>query len=172
MVFPEVIKCFVPIEAPFKIVIHDIHAEAFRTTHNIRSIGWILIENPSGSRRLVISGDTRPSEAIINASTRADLLIHEATYLEKHASMAVAHWHSTVTEAADIAIKSGAGGLAITHIPSRYSTRDVQIEIEKVFPGAFVSRPLVTIYIATVDEEAKREVFGWGKLTVRDQSLK
>ena len=120
----------------------DIRIETVPTVHYIISFGWVLTEiapgKQSGKRRIVISGDTRPTRAIINAAKGADLLVHEATYLDKQAKTAYTHEHSTVTEAANLAIKACVGALALTHIAHRYSQQSALKEGEKIFPQVLV----------------------------------
>jgi ribonuclease Z len=144
----------------------DIHIETVPTDHNIISFGWVLTERAPGEqrrkRRIVISGDTRPTQAIISAAEGADLLVHEATYLDKYAKRAYTHDHSTVTEAANLAIKARAGALALTHIAHQYSKLNVLKEAEKIFPVVLVPSPLDRIHIDPLPDSAKMGNFGWG----------
>ena len=100
-----------------------------------------------GGRRIIISGDTRPSTNVLNAARGADPLVHEATYLGKYAQTALLHNHSTSTQAAQIAISAGVKILALTHIPVRYPRLEVQREAEKTFPGVLIPSPLDTIVL-------------------------
>jgi len=144
----------------------DIRIEAVPTAHDIISFGWVLTERvpaeQSGKRRIAISGDTRPTQAIINAAEGADLLVHEATYLDEDARSANTHEHSTVTEAANIAVQARVGALALTHLGRRYSRSSALTEAQKIFPAAMVPSPLDTIYVEPLASGAKREGFGWG----------
>ena len=146
----------------------DIRIETVPTVHDIISFGWILSERVTTEqkrkRRIVISGDTRPTQAIITAAMRSDLLVHEATYLDKNVSKAYAHKHSTVIEAANLAAKARVGALALTHIPSQRSKSVVLKEAEKIYPAVLVPSPLDKIYIEPVSESAKMETFGWGQV--------
>jgi ribonuclease Z len=143
-----------------------IRIETVLTVHDIISFGWVLTERvagePQGKRRIVISGDTRPTQTIISAAKGADLLVHEATYLDKHAYRAYTHEHSTVTEAANSAIKACVGALALTHIAHQYSKLSALKEAEKIFPVVLVPSPLDRIYIEPLPDSVKRENFGWG----------
>ena len=64
--------------------------------------------------------DTRPCEAAINLAKDADLLLHEATFLQDMQDRAEATGHSTALEAATVAVKSGARKLLLTHLSARY----------------------------------------------------
>lgn len=146
----------------------DIHIETVPTVHDITSFGWVLTDRVAGEqrgkRRIVISGDTRPTQAIVNAAEGADLLVHEATYLDKHANKAYTHEHSTVTEAANLAIKAHVGALALTHIAHRYSKLSVLKEAEKIFQAVLVPSPLDRIHIDPLPDSAKIGNFGWGHI--------
>lgn len=49
------------------------------------------------------TGDTRPCTALIEPGQNADILIHEATFEDVLIREAVAKYHSTISEAVDIA---------------------------------------------------------------------
>ena len=138
--------CFEAVTENFSKDCGDIRIETVPTVHDIISFGWVLTERVTGEqggiRRIVISGDTRPTQAIISAAKEADLLVHEATYLNKHANRAYTHEHCTVTEAANLAIKAHVGALALTHIGHRYSKLSAQQEARKIFPTVIVPSPL------------------------------
>ena len=71
-------------------------------------------------RKLVLSGDTRPCDAIRVAAHRADLLVHEATFAEEEADRALENGHSTAREAATIAREAEVTMLALNHISTRH----------------------------------------------------
>ena len=54
-------------------------------------------------RKIVISGDTEPCEALKIAAHEADLLVHEATFAEEDAERARETAHSTARQAAELA---------------------------------------------------------------------
>jgi ribonuclease Z len=145
-----------------------IRVEAVPTVHDVVSVGWVLTERATGEqrgkRRTVISGDTRPAPTIVDAARGADLLVHEATYLDNHANRAYTHKHSTVAEAAALAAEAGVGALALTHIAHRYPTLSVLNEAERIFPTVFVPSPLDRIYIEPVPEISRTKPFGWGRV--------
>jgi ribonuclease Z len=80
-----------------------------------------VVGPPRPGRRAVYTGDTRPTDATIEAARGADLLIHDATFADDWADRAVATAHSTGAEAAMIARRADTKRLALTHISSRYA---------------------------------------------------
>ena len=71
-------------------------------------------------RKIVYTGDTIPNSEIIEASKNADLLIHEANYLESEREEAIIRKHSTVDMAIQVAKKADVKRLALVHLSSRY----------------------------------------------------
>ncbi len=71
-------------------------------------------------RRFVVSGDTRPCEALERAAQDADLLVHEATFADEDRPRALETGHSTAREAAQLAKRARARRLVLTHFSSRY----------------------------------------------------
>ncbi|MBC7790167.1 MAG: ribonuclease Z [Anaerolineae bacterium] len=104
-----------------------------------RTIDPSELVGPSRSgRKVVISGDTRPCDATIEAARDADLLIHEATFADEEAPRALETGHSTAREAARVASRAGAHKLILTHFSARYSrdpselVREAREEFEQV----------------------------------------
>jgi ribonuclease Z len=114
-----------------------------------------LVGHTRAGRRLVFTGDARPSEATIEIAAGADVLIHEATFADEEAPLAIETGHSTAREAATVAERAGVKRLVLTHISSRYS-RDVQelaTQARSVFPGAVVARDGMEIVIPFEDAD-------------------
>ncbi|KAH7657828.1 Ribonuclease Z protein [Dioscorea alata] len=70
--------------------------------------------------KLVYSGDTRPCQALIDASCDATVLIHEATFEDNLQDEAIARNHSTTTEAIRVGTVAGAYRIILTHFSQRY----------------------------------------------------
>ena len=91
-------------------------------------------------RRIVISGDTAPCQAVEVFAHRADVLVHEATFMEDERARARETAHSTARQAAEIARDAQVGLLALTHLSTRYFPREVRDEARAVFPNTVVPR--------------------------------
>jgi ribonuclease Z len=98
-------------------------------------------------RRIVISGDTAPCQAVEVLADHADVLVHEATFLEDERARARETWHSTAAQAAEIARDSGVRLLALTHLSTRYFPRDVRAEARAIFPETVVPRDFDAIEV-------------------------
>ncbi|PKA59063.1 ribonuclease Z [Apostasia shenzhenica] len=70
--------------------------------------------------KLVYSGDTRPCQSLIDASSDATILIHEATFEDSLGEEAVARNHSTTMEAIQVGSKANAYRIILTHFSQRY----------------------------------------------------
>ena len=91
-------------------------------------------------RKLVLTGDTAPSDATVEVAFGADLLVHEATFCEDEADRAHETEHSTALEAARVAKDAQVRLLALTHLSSRYGAGEVEREARTVFPDTVVPR--------------------------------
>ncbi|MFB6118865.1 ribonuclease Z [Halosegnis sp.] len=96
-----------------------------------------VVGDPRPGRRVVYTGDTRPTGATVEAATDADLLVHDATFMTDREERASKTGHSTAVQAAEIANRAGAKRLAFIHVSSRYAGREGDLEAEgaAVFEG-------------------------------------
>jgi ribonuclease Z len=102
----------------------------------------LLVGPARAGRRVVITGDTRPSPVTVQAARGADLLVHEATFGDEEAERAVETGHSTAREAAEVAREAGVGTLLLTHFSARYSrdAGDLGREAREVFAATVVGK--------------------------------
>lgn len=91
-------------------------------------------------RTVVIAGDTAPCSTVLEAARGADLLVHEATFLEDERERAQETRHSTALDAAELAREAGVQLLALTHLSTRYFGTDAAREARTVFPETVVPR--------------------------------
>lgn len=79
---------------------------------------------PFRSRRAVVLGDTCDSEGIAPIAMDADVLVHEATFMNRDARTAALSAHSTAGMAGSFARRVRARSLVLTHFSDRYGTGD------------------------------------------------
>ena len=101
-----------------------------------------LVGVPREGRKIVITGDTRPCAATIEAARGADVLVHEATFGDEEAERAVETGHSTAREAAIVARDAGVGTLLLMHFSARYSrdASDLGREARQAFEQTIVGK--------------------------------
>jgi ribonuclease Z len=74
-------------------------------------------------RAIVLTGDTSPCQATVEAAADADLLIHDASFMTEDHERAVETGHSTSVEAARVAADANVKMLALVHISARYHVK-------------------------------------------------
>ena len=95
---------------------------------------------------IVVSGDTRPSEALVDAARGTDLLVHEV-YSEERFQRRSPEWqryhassHTSTRELAEIASRSRPGLLVLSHqLFWGASDADLLREIQEHYDGPVVS---------------------------------
>jgi ribonuclease Z len=102
---------------------------------------------PRPGRRVVLSGDTAPSERLKVIAHGADLLVHEATFLEDEAERAHETQHSTALAAARLAGEAEVKLLALTHVSPRYSGGELRDEARSAFENTIVPRDFDSVEI-------------------------
>jgi ribonuclease Z len=98
-------------------------------------------------RKVVLSGDSAPCESLAVAAHQADVLVHEATFMEEEADRARQTSHSTARQAAELARGAAVRLLALTHLSSRYAGADVLAEARAVFPATELPRDFDAIEV-------------------------
>jgi ribonuclease Z len=98
-------------------------------------------------RRIVIGGDTAPTDAVRILAEDADLLVHEATFLEDERERAADTLHSTALQAAELARDANVRLLALTHVSPRYFGPELAREARAVFPATIVPRDFDTVEV-------------------------
>ena len=95
---------------------------------------------PRAGRKIVLSGDTAPADSVLEAARGAEVLVHEATFLEEERERAQDTAHSTALDAAELARDAEVGLLALTHLSNRYFGPEVAREARTIFPETVVPR--------------------------------
>src|SRR3954447_4781984 len=98
-------------------------------------------------RRVVLSGDTAPCDGLRAAADHADVLVHEATFLHEERERAAETRHSTARQAAEIAAEADVRVLALTHVSTRYTGREIRDEARATFPRTVVPRDFDAIAV-------------------------
>lgn len=84
-------------------------------------------------RKIVLTGDTRPCQSVVEAARGADLLVHDSTFTVEEAERARHTMHSTAAEAAQVGRDADVKLLALTHMSFRYMPRQIIQEARGVF---------------------------------------
>lgn len=113
----------------------------------------MVLGPPRRGRKVVYTGDTRPAERTVEIARNADLLIHDASFLDELKEWAVESGHSTAREAAEVARKAGVKRLILTHISTRYSKDATPLlnEAKEVFENVAVAEDLMKVEVRYED---------------------
>jgi ribonuclease Z len=98
-------------------------------------------------RKIVVTGDTAPSEMTRVAAHEAELLVHDGSFADEETQRAAETGHTTARQAAQLAREAGAKMLALVHISSRYDVRDVLAEAREVLPSTIAPRDFDVVEI-------------------------
>ena len=108
----------------------------------------MVLGPPRPGRKIVYSGDTRPTEKVVEYAKNADLLIHDSTFLSNLEDVALEYAHSTARQAAEIAKKANVERLVLTHISPRYMRDDdLEREAKEIFENSIVARDFMKLEI-------------------------
>jgi ribonuclease Z len=120
-------------------------------------------------RKVVISGDTAPCEALAIAAHEADVLVHEATFLDAEAERARETNHSTARQAAELARRAEVRLLALTHLSSRYAGAEIRDEARAIFPSTVAPRDFDTIEVP-FPERGQATLLRWADRQARERA--
>ena len=99
---------------------------------------------------MTILGDTRRTPHAVSLAQDADALVHESTFRKDEGKLAHNYYHSTSTQAAQVAQQAGVKQLLLTHISARYTgklSKELQKQAQKVFSHSKVVRDFDVIDI-------------------------
>jgi ribonuclease Z len=100
---------------------------------------WVTEDGPA-HKKYAYCADTLFTESFLPVIQGVDTIYHECTYLEKDADKAIARYHSTAAQAAQVAKMAGAKQLLLGHFSSKYKELEpFREEASAVFPNVFVS---------------------------------
>jgi len=103
---------------------------------------------PRPGRKVVYTGDTRPSKHIVELARDADVLIHDCMLADELAEKAEEAAHSTPSEAAEVAKQADVKQLVLIHISPRYKEDAPLLEqARKIFPNTVVARDLMELEV-------------------------
>jgi ribonuclease Z len=115
-----------------------------------------VMDPPRLGRKVVITGDTRPCEAVVELAERATVLVHDSTFGVSEIDRAMETGHSTAREAAEIASRAKVGTLVLTHVSSRHSWRELRDEARAVFPRTLLPKDFDTLVVPYPDRGGAR----------------
>jgi ribonuclease Z len=115
---------------------------------------------PRPGRKLVVTGDTGPSEEIVEAAWGADVLVTEATFADEERERALETRHQTATQAAELAQRANVGLLALTHLSNRYFGPEIADEARAIFPETVVPSDFDVVELPYAERGAPHLVKG------------
>jgi ribonuclease Z len=121
-------------------------------------------------RKIVLSGDTAPSEALAIAAHQADVLVHEATFADEEHERARQTSHSTARQAAELARDAQVRLLVLTHVSSRYAGGELRDEARAVFAPTEAARDFDTIEVP-FPERGPARLVRWPERQAREREL-
>ena len=142
------------IEAVKDLDLDPDHYDQLQQGHSIELSDGTIKENKKLTfdskpiKKYAYCSDTAYNKKLISMIMGADLLYHEATFLEKHADLAKKTKHSTALQAAKIAKAAKVKKLVLGHFSNRYPNKEDFIkEASQAFDSIFLSEDLKTFSI-------------------------
>jgi ribonuclease Z len=115
---------------------------------------------PRPGRKIVITGDTAPSESVVEAAWGAEVLVTEATFSEEELERAQETMHQTAAQAAGIAQRANIGLLALTHLSNRYFGPEIAREAREIFPDTVVPKDFDVVEVPFAERGTPQLVKG------------
>ena len=120
--------------------------------YNNRIVKLEDVADMTKGKKIVYSGDTAPCDNILKLSKNADLLIHDATFMDKAINLKKKPYlkkcHTSAKKAALIAKKANVKKLILTHFSRRYKDGNViKNEAKKVFKNTDIAKDFKKIII-------------------------
>ena len=104
-------------------------------------------EKRSG-RKIGISGDTRPTDKLVEFFKNCDYLSFDSTFADELKKKAVEANHSTAKEAAELAEKANVSTLILTHFSARYNDESLLLnEAKQIHESVIAAKDLLEIEI-------------------------
>ena len=94
---------------------------------------------PSGRKKLVVIGDAETTDGLSRHVADADVLVTEATFLDRDAPIARDYGHLTAAEAALLAATNDVKQLVLTHLSGRYRDDELLAEAAGIFPNSRIA---------------------------------
>lgn len=123
---------------------YTVRLEGGKQVHSQQVLG-----PPRPGLKIVYAVDSRPCRETVQAAFEADILIHDGMFLSEDLDKAQARGHSTVAEAAQVALSAKARRLVLTHISPRYRGEENRFlkQACKIFSQTIVAEDLMEIEI-------------------------
>ena len=107
-----------------------------------------VMDPPRSGRKIVFTGDTRPTAAITELARGASVLVHDSTFGLVGARPRSGDRATPPRERRlRCAAAAGVGTLVLTHVSSRHSWRELRDEARAVFPNSVLPRDLDTMVV-------------------------
>ena len=130
---------FIEVQDGMEFEVGDKKIKAILMDHKETDSFGYLINN--GKFKLFYTGDTMEPSAL--EKFKVDYLIHEATFTEKYRKFAKATGHSTGKDAAEVALKTGAKKLFLTHVNNNLEREEnIYKEAKEIFAATVLPNDL------------------------------
>jgi len=94
-------------------IIGDYTLKCAKMDHTIISFAYRVEQN---NQSVCYSGDTRPTQQLVQLAENCNVFICESTFPDKHVKLAEKHGHSTISDAVKMARDANCQKLVLTHL--------------------------------------------------------